>query len=70
MKKVLVLQHVRVKDADNEDIKMIGVFSTQAIVNACIRDLEIQPGFKDHSGGFSVEGYELDKAEWKEGFGE
>ena len=70
MKKVLVVQHVRVKDADNEEVKMIGVFSTQATVNACIRELETQPGFRDRLDGFSVDEYELDKVEWKEGFGE
>lgn len=69
MKKVIVVQHVREKDADNEDVKMIGVFSTRVLADACIRELEVQSGFKDHLHGFSVEEYELDKAEWKEGFG-
>lgn len=68
MKKIFVGQHVRKKDSDNENVKMIGVFTTQKAADASIRKLGIQLGFKEHLDGFSVDEYELDKTEWREGF--
>ena len=69
MKSAFVVQHLRKKDEDNEDVKMIGIFSNRENANIAIQKLKLQPGFRDHLDGFSIDEYELDKAEWSEGFG-
>ena len=69
MKSAYVVQHLRKKDEDNEDVKMIGIFSNRENANIAIQKLKLQPGFRDHLDGFSIDEYELDKEEWSEGFG-
>ncbi len=68
MRSVFVLQHVRTTEADNEDIKFIGVYSSrQNAQNAAIR-LTGVAGFSADPDGFSVDEYRIDEDHWVEGY--
>ena len=66
--KVFVLQHVHPLSEGGEDVKFIGVYSTEAAGREAIDALSTQPGFSDFPGGFNLSSYELDVTHWAEGF--
>lgn len=65
---VFVLFHTHIIEADNEDVKMIGVFSTHATALAAIDKIKTQPGFRDTQEGFEIEEYPLDLIHWEKGY--
>lgn len=76
---VFVVLHLHVLPGDVEDIKMIGVYTTEALALAAIDRLQLQPGFQDYPriveatadadpNGFQVCEYRLDEDHWTEGF--
>ena len=65
MELAYLLQHER---PDAEDVKVIGVYSSQLEAEAAIKRLSKQPGFRDYLGGFTIDAYELDQDNWTEGF--
>ena len=65
---VFVLHHVAREGADDEDIKLIGVYSTEPLATEATSKLKEQPGVRDYPDGFSIDRYELDRVEWAEGF--
>jgi hypothetical protein len=68
---VFVVQHVHTvstEDDENEDIKLVGVYSTELRARDAIARLSSRPGFRDHLDGFHITEQELDKDEWTEGF--
>lgn len=67
-KTVFVLQHVARADEDDEDVKLIGTYSTRGSAEAAIARLREQPGFSAYPNGFCIDEYELDKDHWTEGF--
>lgn len=67
MKKVYLIQHVNINNDEN-DIKVIGIFSTLNKAKAAIKILSKKKGFKTSIKGFSTDEYELDKIFWSEGF--
>ncbi len=69
MKTIYLLQHTRVGCGMFEDVKVIGVFSSLQACEEVIEKLRLQPGFRDHPNGFSIDKLELDSFSWKEGFG-
>lgn len=69
MKSVFLLGHVRQKDADNEDIKHIGIFATQTEAENARTQLAGKPGFKQYPEGFYIQECEIGKINWLEGFG-
>jgi len=68
METVYVLQHVHVLGENDEDVKMIGVYRTEAAAKAVIDRLGEQPGFRDHPEGWSISAMRLDQDHWPEGF--
>ena len=69
--RVYILHHVRAgPDGDEANVKLIGVYRTEASAQAAIRRKLAWPGFRDHPDGFHVEACELDRDQWSEGFGE
>lgn len=67
--KVYVLQHSHVSDDQSEeDVKLIGVYSTADAARAAVRRLSRRPGFRDHPLGFETTEYEIDKDHWTGGF--
>jgi hypothetical protein len=70
MTSVYLVWHVRpAEHEDDEDnAKLLGVFSTRALAGARIERARDKPGFRDHPRGFEVSEYVLDRDEWIEGF--
>lgn len=66
---VYLVSHERIKDADNEDVKIIGVYSTEAKAKSAILSLMKKPGFKAYPDGFSIDIMAVDKTFWQDGFG-
>jgi hypothetical protein len=67
---VFVLRHVHVLDeeADQESVKMIGVYSAQILAEQAIARLRLQPGFCDVPNGFHISEYPVDKDHWIDGY--
>jgi hypothetical protein len=65
---VFVLQHVHILDDGEEDVKMIGVYSTHEQAASAIERLSTQPGFCDLPEGFEIDPYVLDEDNWAEGY--
>jgi hypothetical protein len=68
--KVYVLQHVHPLAGGTEDVKLIGVYSSLGNARAAIARLTRQPGFSETPDGFHVDGYQVDKDHWLEGYTE
>ena len=67
MTTVFVLQH-EYEWCDRDEVKLIGVYSTESAAAAAIARLRGQPGFRDWPDGFSIAPYEVDADHWVEGF--
>ena len=65
---VFILQHVLAFDDVDEDVKLIGVYSSHAQATAAIDRLRQQPGFCDTPEGFNIDRYTLDVDHWTEGY--
>ncbi len=65
---VFVIQHVHEIQEDNEDVKFIGVYSTEESARAAVARLSMQPGFRETTNGFHIDRYKLDEDLWTEGF--
>ena len=52
-----------------EEVKFIGVYSSEARANAAVERLRKQPGFRDRPDGFHVDPYDVDKDHWPDGHG-
>lgn len=76
---MFVVLHLHVLPGEVEDIKMIGVYKTEAVAHAAIGRLRLQPGFRDYPrlvdplvdsdpNGFYIEKYRLDEDHWTEGY--
>jgi hypothetical protein len=67
---VFLLHHVHEFDDGHEDVKLVGVYSTQSKAEAALATVRDQPGFRDLPDGFSIDEWEVDRArpEWPQGF--
>jgi homoserine kinase type II len=63
-----IVQHVHKLHGGSEDVKFIGVYSSELDARRAISRLRDAPGFRDHPDGFAVDRYELNKDHWAEGF--
>lgn len=63
-KSVFLLLH----ESSDEDVKVIGVFSTLEQAQKAGEELSSKGGFRDGIDGFSVDEYEIDKIFWTEGY--
>ncbi|MFT3765898.1 MAG: hypothetical protein QM820_10320 [Minicystis sp.] len=68
MNRVYLVQHAYEGPAGEEEVKIIGVFSSEETAAAAIERLRTMPGFRDHPDGFHVGPYELDRDYWADGF--
>jgi hypothetical protein len=68
MTEVYILQHTHDLNDDDQDIKLIGVYSTEEKAQKAISKLSSLPGFKDTLQSFYIDKYEIDKDHWSEGF--
>lgn len=53
---------------DDEEGKLLGVYSTMARAEARRESAKSVKGFRRYPDNFIVDGYEVDKDEWVEGF--
>ena len=67
MDRVFLLHH-EYEWCDRDEIKLIGVYATQAEAELAIQRLQDQPGFRDWPDGFSIDRYQLGCDHWIEGF--
>ena len=65
---VFVVQHVHEFDDEAEDVKMIGVYSTQEQAEQAVARLRSREGFCDTPDGFHISRYPLDVDHWTEGY--
>ena len=65
---VYVLQHIHTVDLSDEDVKLIGVYSSRVAAEAAVARAVQLPGFQDAADGFSIDAYELDADHWVEGY--
>ena len=79
MNRVFVLQHLHLLNDDEEDVKMLGVYSTRESAFAAIERFRKLPGFRAQpqmadmdapgiSEGFYLDEHELDQDSCSEGF--
>ena len=69
MSTVFLLQHVHEFDDGHEDVKLIGVFSSEALARAAQQRLSDQPGFRELPDGFDVSEHRIDgHIGWPEGY--
>jgi hypothetical protein len=68
MATVFVVQHVHEQQDGDEDVKLIGVYSSRETAAAAVARLRRQPGFSDTPEGFHVAEYRLDQDHWSEGY--
>jgi hypothetical protein len=79
MNRVFVLQHLHVINGDEEDAKLLGIYSSRALAELAIERFRNLPGFRDTpymanpalpgpAKGFSIDEYQLDQDSWEEGF--
>lgn len=51
-----------------EEVKLIGVYSSEDNAKAAALRTSALPGFRDHPDEFQIDRYPLDKDHWTEGF--
>ena len=68
MNTVYVVEHLHIIDDDEENVKMIGVYSTEQLAQEAVERLRLQPGFCDAQDGFNIDRYKLDEDNWTEGY--
>ena len=65
---VYILQHIYEAANGEEDVKLLGVYSSELNAQDAISRLRDQSGFRDHPEGFHISRYNLDEDHWREGF--
>jgi len=65
---VFILTHTHELPPDREDVKLIGVYSSEVAANSAKSRMERLPGFSDAPKGFHIQAYPVDKDHWTEGF--
>ena len=63
------LHHVINQNSIEENVKLIGIYSSESEGRLAIKRLKDKPGFSDLRGQFQLEAYALDMDHWVEGFG-
>jgi hypothetical protein len=66
---VFVVQHVHVGSDGASDVKLIGVYASEADAREAIDSLSKQPGFAEQASGFSLNSRALNATLWTGGFG-
>ena len=65
---VYIVHHVRKLSEEREDVKLIGVYSTELQAQRALSRLKSAAGFRDYPDGFTVSRYELNVDHWTDGF--
>ena len=65
---VFLLWHVHEFPDDEEDAKLIGVYSSPEAAERAQQRLAAVPGFRDVPNGFCIDRYAVDQDHWTEGY--
>ena len=65
---VFLLWHVNESPSGEESPKLIGVYSTKQLADNALNHAANLPGFRERPEGFTIDIYEVNKDEWREGF--
>lgn len=65
--KVFVLHHIH-HLKDDDDAKLIGIYTSEDKAKAAIQRVKDQPGFCEPDGEFEICEHQLDRDSWTEGF--
>jgi hypothetical protein len=68
MTTAFLVQHSYVSQDGNEDVKIVGVYSSLDRAESAVGRLGALPGFRDSPSGFSISEYQIDRDHWIEGF--
>jgi hypothetical protein len=68
MTDVFLVHHVHQLSDGEEDVKLLGVFSSEEKAALAIDDALKLPGFSEAPDGFSIDKYQVDKRTWTQGF--
>lgn len=69
MKTVWAVWHVYEKKSGDDEIKFIGVFSSEERAKEAVAPLRDKPGFRDHPADcFEIHEQVMDRVGWPEGF--
>jgi hypothetical protein len=80
MSSVFVLEHLHLLNGDEEDVEMLGVYSSRENALAAVERYRQLPGFREapqmavhtdapgNPQGFYVNEHELDQDSWSEGY--
>ncbi len=63
-----IVQHVHEFDDGEENVKLIGVYSTRERGELAVERSRLLPGFQDAPGGFSIDAYAMDEDHWNDGY--
>ncbi|ECC1671396.1 hypothetical protein [Salmonella enterica] len=65
---VYFLYHLRDEGTKDEDVKLIGIYTSHDLALNAQKKLMAQPGFIDYPHGFKIVNIELNRDSWVEGF--
>ncbi|MFG2059255.1 hypothetical protein ACGFI9_35085 [Micromonospora sp. NPDC048930] len=57
-----------INEQDGDDVKLLGIYSSDAVAAERIRRARLLPGFADEPDRFQIGEYDLDEDHWTEGF--
>jgi hypothetical protein len=65
---VYLLWHTHEEESSAEDVKLIGVYSSEERAKEALEQVRGQPGFRDYPDGFEIDENVLDITGWGGGF--
>jgi hypothetical protein len=65
---VFLLRHVHELPDGEEDVKLIGVYSSRVLAEEAQKRAEMQPGFHETPTGFIIDPYKVNEDHWPEGY--
>lgn len=68
MNTVFLLEHVHEFEDGHECVKLIGVYTSEALAREAKERVKDQPGFRDLTEGFVISEAKLDHDSWSEGY--
>ena len=63
-----LLQHVAREGKDDEDMKVLGIYSSLKNAKSAVRKYKKVVGFRRYPEGFYIERWALNRGAWTEGF--
>lgn len=68
MKQVYILWHHYPDDPEDDNAKLLGVYSSEENARRRIEKYKLLPGFTRGEGAFTIDAYEIDVDHWNEGY--